>query len=204
MPNGVNPHKWTPEGEGREFQLSPTLEPLADRLSDGEVEVLFSELGLPAPDVVLSAAGVASAIGDTVDELTDLPPKVVDLAEAWQAMTGLPFVFALWVVRAGVDLGDLPEALARSRAEGLAHADELAAAHGPGLGLGHVDRQGLEGGAGLGRRGLRIRLGARGRHQEQEREHSQAKAGGHRRTSVTQATHGGERSTRRASWRNMS
>ena len=26
---------------------------------------------------------------------------VVDLAEAWKAMTGLPFVFALWVVRAG-------------------------------------------------------------------------------------------------------
>src|SRR5687768_14766274 len=29
MPNGVNPHKWTPEGEGPEFALSPTLEPLA-------------------------------------------------------------------------------------------------------------------------------------------------------------------------------
>jgi hypothetical protein len=34
MPNGVNPHKWTPEGEGHEFQLSPTLEPLADLKSD--------------------------------------------------------------------------------------------------------------------------------------------------------------------------
>ena len=52
---------------------------------------------------------------------------VVDLGEAWQALTGLPFVFALWVARPGVDLGDLPEALARSRAEGLAHADALAA-----------------------------------------------------------------------------
>src|SRR5204863_1405251 len=60
---------------------------------------------------------------------------VVDLAEAWQELTGLPFVFALWVVRAGVDLGTLPEALARSRSEGLAHAAALAAAHGPGLGL---------------------------------------------------------------------
>jgi hypothetical protein len=34
MPNGVNPHKWTPEGEGREFELSPTLQPLADLKSD--------------------------------------------------------------------------------------------------------------------------------------------------------------------------
>ena len=28
MPNGVNPHAWTPEGAGREFKLSPILEPL--------------------------------------------------------------------------------------------------------------------------------------------------------------------------------
>lgn len=35
MPNGVNPHQWTPEGEGAEFKLSSTLqplEPLRDRL----------------------------------------------------------------------------------------------------------------------------------------------------------------------------
>jgi hypothetical protein len=30
MPNGVNGDKWTPEGEGRDFKLSSTLEPLAD------------------------------------------------------------------------------------------------------------------------------------------------------------------------------
>ena len=35
-------------------------------------------------------------------------------------LTGLPFVFALWVARAGVDLGDLPDALEQSRAAGLA------------------------------------------------------------------------------------
>jgi len=28
MPNGVNTSAWTPEGKGRDFQLSPTLEPL--------------------------------------------------------------------------------------------------------------------------------------------------------------------------------
>ncbi|MEZ6063015.1 MAG: DUF1552 domain-containing protein [Planctomycetaceae bacterium] len=30
VPNGVRQDMWTPEGEGREFTLSPTLEPLAD------------------------------------------------------------------------------------------------------------------------------------------------------------------------------
>jgi hypothetical protein len=34
MANGVHPDKWTPEGEGRDFQLSPTLEPLADLRDD--------------------------------------------------------------------------------------------------------------------------------------------------------------------------
>ncbi|MDQ6700137.1 MAG: DUF1552 domain-containing protein [Acidobacteriota bacterium] len=30
MANGVNPKMWTPEGEGHDFKLSPTLEPLQD------------------------------------------------------------------------------------------------------------------------------------------------------------------------------
>jgi hypothetical protein len=30
MPNGVHPDMWTPEGEGRDFKFSPTLEPLND------------------------------------------------------------------------------------------------------------------------------------------------------------------------------
>ncbi|HEX4645305.1 MAG TPA: DUF1552 domain-containing protein, partial [Verrucomicrobiae bacterium] len=28
MPNGVNPHTWTPKGQGADFEFSPTLEPL--------------------------------------------------------------------------------------------------------------------------------------------------------------------------------
>lgn len=34
MPNGVPPKKWTPEGEGTEFKLSPILEPLAPYQKD--------------------------------------------------------------------------------------------------------------------------------------------------------------------------
>src|SRR5688572_28197085 len=34
MPNGVNEHMWTPEGTGRDFTLSPTLEPLCDLYDD--------------------------------------------------------------------------------------------------------------------------------------------------------------------------
>ena len=34
MPNGVNPHAWTPKGVGGEFELSPILEPLASHKND--------------------------------------------------------------------------------------------------------------------------------------------------------------------------
>ncbi len=90
-------------------------------------------MGVPVQE---STADAVLLIGDRAMKVPDAPfHAVVDLAEAWHAMTGLPFVFALWVVRAGVDLDGLPEALARSRAEGLAHARELAQTCGPGLGL---------------------------------------------------------------------
>ncbi len=83
-----------------------------------------------------STADAVLVIGDRAMKVPDEPfHAVVDLAEAWKSLTALPFVFALWVVRPGVDLGDLPEILARCRADGLAHAHELASHHGPRLGL---------------------------------------------------------------------
>jgi chorismate dehydratase len=94
------------------------------------------ELLPPGVPIEESTADAVVLIGDRAMKVAEEGfATVVDLAEAWQELTGLPFVFALWVARAGVDLGALPEALLRSRAEGLAHARELAATHGPGLGL---------------------------------------------------------------------
>jgi chorismate dehydratase len=90
-------------------------------------------MGVPAQE---STADAVLVIGDRAMRVPDSDfVAVVDLAEAWNDLTALPFVFALWVARPGVDLGDLPAALARSRAEGLAHAGEIAAEHGPRLAL---------------------------------------------------------------------
>ena len=84
-----------------------------------------------------STADAVLVIGDRAMKVPDAPfHAVVDLAEAWNVLTGLPFVFALWVARPGLDLGDLPEVLAACRADGLAHAADLASTYGPGLGLG--------------------------------------------------------------------
>lgn len=90
-------------------------------------------MGVPAME---STADAVLVIGDRAMKVPEAEfHATVDLAEAWNVLTGLPFVFALWVARPGVDLGDLPEALERSRTEGLAHAPEIAAEWGPRLGL---------------------------------------------------------------------
>jgi chorismate dehydratase len=83
-----------------------------------------------------STADAVLVIGDRAMRVPHQPfHAVVDLAEAWHQLTGLPFVFALWVARAGVDLDLLPAALEQSRASGLGHADSLALTHGLRLGL---------------------------------------------------------------------
>jgi chorismate dehydratase len=83
-----------------------------------------------------STADAVLVIGDRAMKVPHEPfLEVVDLAEAWNDLTGLPFVFALWVTRADADLRSLPEALDQSRAEGLRHAADLARENGPRLGL---------------------------------------------------------------------
>jgi len=59
--------------------------------------------------------------------------QIVDLGAAWVKMTGLPFVFAAWVLgrrfaaqASAAEQGRLCRLLIESRDEGLAHLDELA------------------------------------------------------------------------------
>jgi chorismate dehydratase len=83
-----------------------------------------------------STADAVLVIGDRAMRVPREPfLNVVDLAEAWHGLTALPFVFAFWVARAGVDLEELPAALAQSRELGLAEAGSLARTHGQRLGL---------------------------------------------------------------------
>ena len=65
-------------------------------------------------------------IGDKVvcEEPKGLPHQL-DLGDAWKRLTGLPFVFAAWIAREGVDLRDLPERLELAKRGGLAHLDEI-------------------------------------------------------------------------------
>jgi chorismate dehydratase len=71
-------------------------------------------------------------IGDKV--VTDSPPAVryphqLDLGHAWHELTGLPFVFAIWMARAETDLGDLPAVLRETRRCNARRIDALVARH---------------------------------------------------------------------------
>lgn len=64
--------------------------------------------------------------------------EVYDLAREWRAWTGLPFVFALWGIRApafALHRAWLPQRLHEALAEGLTHREDLVAAWSPRLQL---------------------------------------------------------------------
>jgi chorismate dehydratase len=58
-----------------------------------------------------------------------------DLGQEWCDWTGLPFVFAMWTARPGVDTGRIAASLSRARDAGLGGLEEIAAAAGRRVGL---------------------------------------------------------------------
>ncbi len=75
-----------------------------------------------------STADAVLLIGDrAIREPAGRFAFIWDLGEEWSRWTGLPFVFAMWVARPGVDLGNLAEALSAARDEGVRRLDEIAA-----------------------------------------------------------------------------
>ncbi len=97
-------------------------------------------------------------IGDTLDDSTadavlligdraiQSPPgrfaEVWDLGDRWRRWSGLPFVFAMWVARPGIELGSLEAAFAEARDAG---AGALGADCRSGSGLARPDRAAVRG-----------------------------------------------------------
>ena len=74
---------------------------------------------------MLRECDAALMIGDPA-LASDFPGmRVCDLAEEWRAMTGLPFVFAFWAVRAEAATPDLIQPFQESAAYSFAHLDEI-------------------------------------------------------------------------------
>src|SRR5437016_5001467 len=89
---------------------------LADLLSQGRLDVLL--IGDRAMRACLP--GFAHAF---------------DLGQEWHDWTGLPFVYAVWAVRAGAELGPVEGALHEAKRRGCASAGAIAHREAPRLGL---------------------------------------------------------------------
>ena len=96
-----------------------------------ELEPLPIGAGIEATD-----ADAVLLIGDRAIHSPPGPFEAIwDLGDEWYRETRLPFVFAMWTARAGVDLQDIELALSQARDQGVAQLESIAAAEAPRLGL---------------------------------------------------------------------
>jgi chorismate dehydratase len=101
------------------FGVRPRIEPLAVNL--GLADTQADAVLLIGDRAINSPGGRFAAVWDVGDE--------------WCRWTGLPFVFAMWVMRAGQKVGALEQALGAARDAGLANLEQIAEAEAPALGL---------------------------------------------------------------------
>lgn len=82
----------------------------------------------PGEDPALAGTDAWLRIGDAAlrEYLSAGAPPAFNLSQAWTARTGLPFVFAAWIVRPGVDLERRLAAFVRARERGARRVGELA------------------------------------------------------------------------------
>jgi chorismate dehydratase len=102
----------------RRFDLEPELSPL------------------PIGSEVSSSTDAVLLIGDRAMHIPHGDfAEVWDLGEEWCRWSGLPFVFAMWVAREGVELGELPAILERARDAGVRSLRQIADCEAAGAGL---------------------------------------------------------------------
>jgi chorismate dehydratase len=117
------------------------------RTSVALLRILLQERGIhpeylherPDPERMLSEADAALLIGDPALKVEREKYHVIDLAAEWNALTGLPFVFAVWAVRANVDVPDLAFYFKSSLRYGLSSVDTLSREAAAELGLDSAD-----------------------------------------------------------------
>lgn len=82
----------------------------------------------PATEILARIGGATGGllIGDVALEVEHRFPHRIDLGQAWKEMTGLPFVFAVWVARPGRLVAEDVSLLQQSLAQGLAARPQIA------------------------------------------------------------------------------
>jgi chorismate dehydratase len=104
------------------------------RLAETDAVLVIGDRAMhrSAPSILVDIpAGPATASRSELvrDTTADQFPFQIDLGQAWNEWTGLPFVFAVWAARPGVDCDRLSHLLSTARDLGLAQTAELARSH---------------------------------------------------------------------------
>lgn len=112
----------------------------ASRTSNALARIILEQRYGRAAEMRLAAAGEALdaevMIGDRALLAPPAPCGDRDLAAEWHALTGLPFVFAVWVCRAGHPrMGELSDSLRRVKEAGVRALADLARSESVRLGL---------------------------------------------------------------------
>ena len=74
-------------------------------------------------------------IGDAALRRLDATDYALDLGAEWTALTGLPFVYACWVARGEVELGQVPQTLSNAKEDGIKNIPEIVRIESPRLGF---------------------------------------------------------------------
>jgi len=82
----------------------------------------------PDLEAMLQRADAALVIGDPAFEIDPARHNVtkIDLGAEWKSLTGLPFVYAMWVGRPGAATPEQCRALREARDAGVAHLPKIA------------------------------------------------------------------------------
>ena len=89
----------------------------------------------PAINPVTAETESVLLIGDAALRNLDTTEYSIDLGTAWQELTGLPFVYACWVARKEVDIGDTAKLLLKAKERGIKRIPEIAQVEAKKLGL---------------------------------------------------------------------
>jgi len=119
-----------------EVPLNEIKEILVDyqsRTSAALLKILLQQYWKISPELIDTSNGYQQnikgktaglVIGDRALEQRTHSKYIYDLAEAWQQMTGLPFVFAAWVANKKLSK-NFVESFNKATAEGFVHIDEI-------------------------------------------------------------------------------
>lgn len=80
----------------------------------------------PSIDLRTTGTDAVLLIGDAALKNLGTTEYSVDLGAEWQELTGLPFVYACWVVRKDVNLGNMPQLLLEAKILGIKQIPEIA------------------------------------------------------------------------------